>query len=92
MEGPWPRATDHWHQTHHSGIHARHAGGDRRGVVEESGEAGILEAAQREHVRFLFDLAQLTGVYRILSFLGLGVALVLVSLLYQRFVVQKEAR
>lgn len=41
---------------------------------------------------FLFDLAQLTGVYRILSFLGLGVALVLVSLLYQRFVVQKEAR
>jgi uncharacterized membrane protein len=36
---------------------------------------------------FLFDLSKLEGVYRILSFLGLGIGLVLVSLLYQRFVV-----
>jgi uncharacterized membrane protein len=34
---------------------------------------------------FLYDLDQLTGLYRILSFLGLGVSLILVSLLYQRY-------
>jgi uncharacterized membrane protein len=39
---------------------------------------------------FLLDLSTLQGVYRILSFLGLGVALILVSLLYQRFVFTKE--
>jgi len=39
---------------------------------------------------FLYDLSNLTGIYRILSFLGLGVALILVSLLYQRFVVSRE--
>jgi uncharacterized membrane protein len=39
---------------------------------------------------FLSDLANLTGLYRILSFLGLGVSLILVSLLYQRFVLVKE--
>lgn len=39
---------------------------------------------------FLVDLSKLEGVYRILSFLGLGIALVLVSLLYQAFVVRKE--
>ncbi len=39
---------------------------------------------------FLHDLANLTGLHRILSFLGLGVSLILVSLLYQRFVVAKE--
>ena len=40
---------------------------------------------------FLFDLANLAGIYRILSFLGLGVSLIVVSLLYQRFVF-KEPR
>jgi uncharacterized membrane protein len=39
---------------------------------------------------FLYDLATLTGLYRILSFLGLGVSLILVSLLYQRFVSARE--
>lgn len=39
---------------------------------------------------FLFDLSNLSGVYRILSFLGLGIALVLVSLLYQRFVPREK--
>jgi len=39
---------------------------------------------------FLYDLSALEGVHRILSFLGLGVALILVSLLYQRFVVMRE--
>jgi Predicted membrane protein (DUF2339) len=39
---------------------------------------------------FLYDLSALEGVYRILSFFGLGVALILVSLLYQRFVVLRE--
>ena len=36
---------------------------------------------------FLYDLSHLTGMHRILSFFGLGIALVLVSLIYQRFVV-----
>jgi uncharacterized membrane protein len=40
---------------------------------------------------FLYDLANLTGLYRVLSFLGLGVSLILVSLLYQRFVAGREA-
>ncbi len=39
---------------------------------------------------FLYDLSSLQGLYRVLSFLGLGVSLILVSLLYQRFVVPKE--
>jgi len=39
---------------------------------------------------FLYDLSNLTGLYRVLSFLGLGVSLILVSLLYQRFVVTKK--
>jgi uncharacterized membrane protein len=34
---------------------------------------------------FLYDLGQLTGLYRIMSFLALGISLILVSLLYQRF-------
>jgi uncharacterized membrane protein len=34
---------------------------------------------------FLYDLSALEGIYRVLSFLGLGTALILVSLLYQRF-------
>jgi uncharacterized membrane protein len=41
---------------------------------------------------FLYDLANLEGGYRILSFLGLGVSLILVSLLYQRFVLARSAR
>jgi uncharacterized membrane protein len=41
---------------------------------------------------FLYDLSNLEGGYRILSFLGLGVSLILVSLLYQRFVLARSAR
>ncbi|MBM3887886.1 MAG: DUF2339 domain-containing protein [Verrucomicrobia bacterium] len=39
---------------------------------------------------FLYDLSSLTGLHRVLSFLGLAVALVAVSVLYQRFVFRKE--
>jgi len=39
---------------------------------------------------FLYDLGQLTGLYRIMSFLALGVSLIVVSLLYQRFVRRSE--
>jgi hypothetical protein len=35
---------------------------------------------------FLYDLSNLQGLYRVLSFLGLAFALILVSLVYQRFV------
>jgi hypothetical protein len=38
----------------------------------------------------LYDLSTLEGLYRILSFLGLGLSLILVSLLYQRFVFAKQ--
>lgn len=39
---------------------------------------------------FVYDLGQLTGLYRIVSFMALGVSLILVSLLYQRFVRSQE--
>jgi uncharacterized membrane protein len=39
---------------------------------------------------FLYDLGQLTGLYRIMSFLALGISLIVVSLLYQRFVRRAE--
>jgi len=39
---------------------------------------------------FLYDLSALQGLYRVLSFLGLGTALILVSLLYQRFAGKKQ--
>ena len=39
---------------------------------------------------FLYDLGALTGLYRVLSFLGLGVSLILESLLYQRFVIARK--
>jgi uncharacterized membrane protein len=35
---------------------------------------------------FLYDLAMLTGLYRVLSFLALGLALIMVSMIYQRYV------
>lgn len=41
---------------------------------------------------FLYDLSNLQGVYRVFSFLGLGLALMLVSLFYQRFVFRKEEK
>ncbi|MCC6988027.1 MAG: DUF2339 domain-containing protein [Acidobacteria bacterium] len=40
---------------------------------------------------FLYDLGQLTGLYRIVSFMALGVSLILVSLLYQRFARREES-
>jgi uncharacterized membrane protein len=39
---------------------------------------------------FLYDLSNVTGIYRIFSFLGLGLSLIAVSLFYQRFVFRKE--
>jgi uncharacterized membrane protein len=41
---------------------------------------------------FLYDLSNLRGLYLSLSVLGLAVSLILVSLLYQRFVFQNQAR
>lgn len=35
---------------------------------------------------FLYDLSSLRGLYQVLSFLGLALSLIMVSLLYQRFV------
>jgi uncharacterized membrane protein len=39
---------------------------------------------------FVYDVAQLQGIERILSFFGLGISLIVVSLLFQRFVFGKE--
>ena len=40
---------------------------------------------------FLYDLSELGGIFRVFSFLGLAVALILVSLFYQRFVFKKNS-
>jgi uncharacterized membrane protein len=39
---------------------------------------------------FLFDTAHLEDLYRVLSFLGLGLSLIALALLYQRFVFRKN--
>ena len=39
---------------------------------------------------FLFDAASLSGLYRVLSFLGLGLSLVALGWVYQRFVFRDE--
>jgi uncharacterized membrane protein len=41
---------------------------------------------------FLYDLGELTDLYRVASLVGLAVSLILVSLLYQRFVFRRPAR
>jgi uncharacterized membrane protein len=41
---------------------------------------------------FLFDLGNLEGLYRVGAMLGLALSLILVSLLYQRFVFRRVAR
>ena len=41
---------------------------------------------------FLFDLGELTDLYRVASLVGLAVSLILVSLLYQRFVFRAGSR
>ncbi len=40
---------------------------------------------------FLYDLSALAGIFRVFSFLGLAIALILVSLFYQRFVFRKTS-
>ena len=40
---------------------------------------------------FLVDMSSLSGLYRIFSFFGLGVSLMLIAYLYQRFVFRKES-
>lgn len=39
---------------------------------------------------FLFDIARLGGLYRVLSFLGLGASLLFLAWLYQRFVLERS--
>jgi hypothetical protein len=41
---------------------------------------------------FLYDLSELGGIFRVFSFLGLAIALILVSVFYQRFVFRKTPR
>jgi uncharacterized membrane protein len=39
---------------------------------------------------FLFDMAQLTGLLRVLSFLGLGLTLIGLGALHRRLVLNRE--
>ena len=39
---------------------------------------------------FLYDLGELTDLYRVFSLFGLSISLILVSLLYQRFVFRRD--
>ena len=39
---------------------------------------------------FLFDMSNLTGVYRALSFMGLGLVLVAIGWLYQRILFKRQ--
>ena len=41
---------------------------------------------------FLYDMSDLTGLYRVASFLGLGLTLIGIGRVYQRFVFTKEPR
>ena len=41
---------------------------------------------------FLFDMSNLTGVFRALSFMGLGLVLVVIGWLYQRILFKRQAR
>jgi uncharacterized membrane protein len=41
---------------------------------------------------FLFDMANLTGVFRALSFMGLGLVLVAIGYLYQRILFKRPAQ
>jgi uncharacterized membrane protein len=40
---------------------------------------------------FLIDASGLTGLYRVASFLGLGITLLLLAWLYQRYVLKRVA-
>ena len=40
---------------------------------------------------FLLDMSDLTGIYRALSFIGLGVVLIGIGLLYQRLLFAKPS-
>jgi uncharacterized membrane protein len=40
---------------------------------------------------FLYDLGELRDLYRVVSLVGLAVSLLLVSLLYQRFVFRRPS-
>ena len=64
---------------------------------------GLLFASQRARLAsavvigltvlkaFLVDMSNLTGVYRALSFMGLGLVLVIIGWLYQRILFKRQA-
>ncbi len=64
------------------------------GVVRSSAAlrwVGLLLLAATSGKAFLYDLAHLEDLYRVASIVGLGVSLMAVSVLYQRFVAQRPA-
>jgi uncharacterized membrane protein len=55
-----------------------------RGAVLRYGSAAVMGVAVAKV--FLVDLSHLAGLYRVFSLFGLGVSLMLLAYLYQRFV------
>lgn len=64
------------------------AGIVRRGAVLRYASLAVMSVAVVKV--FLFDTANLTGLYRVFSFLGLGASLLVLAYLYQRFVLRRE--
>ena len=71
-------------------LHPLHDLGNDRGHLRVLGH---LRKAVQERVSkvFLVDAAGLPGLYRVASFLGLGLCLITFGYLYQRFVLIKRA-
>ncbi|HVT60071.1 MAG TPA: DUF2339 domain-containing protein [Thermoanaerobaculia bacterium] len=62
----------------------------RRGKLLRYGSLAVMLLAVVKV--FLYDTSRLSDLYRVLSFLGLGVSLLLLAYLYQRFVFREEVR
>jgi len=59
----------------------------RRGAILRYGSLTVMLLAVLKV--FLYDTANLSDLYRVLSFLGLGASLLLLAFLYQRFVLRE---
>jgi uncharacterized membrane protein len=59
----------------------------RRGAILRYGSLAVMLLAVLKV--FLYDTANLSDLYRVLSFLGLGASLLLLAFLYQRFVLRE---
>jgi len=63
----------------------------RRLRWRQTGQNRLTDRAVGLHLLFLIDMSALTDLYRVASFLGLGLSLVGIGYLYQRFVFPRPA-